>query len=717
MQEGELLPRGITETPFVNPRSFFMKPLTLLTQARRTVAFLLGLLLSTATASAAGTGYWHTSGSQILDANNQPVRIAGINWFGLETSTYAPHGLWARNYQSILSQIKTLGFNTIRLPFSDDIFKSTSTPNGIDFALNPDLRGLSSLQIMDKIVAHAGQLGLRILLDRHRPDAAGQSELWYTSAVPEQTWINNWVALATRYAGNTTVIGADLHNEPHGAATWGSGNTATDWRLAAERAGNAILAANPNWLIVVEGVGVYNNDNYWWGGNLIGAAQFPVRLNVANRLVYSAHDYPSTVSTQSWFSAPNYPANLPAIWDKYWGYLAKQNIAPVLLGEFGTKLQTTSDRQWLATLSQYLRDNPRINWTYWSYNPNSGDTGGIIADDWNTPNTDKLSYLTPIQFPLDGPGTTPPAVIVSSSTATVPEGATASFTVKLSKAPTASVTVSVTRASGDADLTVSSGSALTFTSANWATAQTVTLRAAQDADTTNGSATFTVAGSGVTSASVTATETDDDTALALVLSATTRAVPEATTASYTVRLSRAPSANVVVSTARVSGDADLAVSAGSALTFTPANWSTAQTITLAAANDADTTNGSAVFRSSATGVAAADLTATEVDDDTATTQPYTLTYTANDWGSGFTGEVVLRNTGTTPISNWTILVTYNNAFTLTGSWNASVTKSGNTLTARPVSWNATVPVGGSISFGVQASYSGAKPTVTSLTLQ
>lgn len=56
------------------------------------------------------------------------------------------------------------------------------------------------------------------------------------------------------------MIGADLHNEPHGAATWGSGNTNTDWRLAAERCGNAILSVNTNWLIIVEGIENYQND-------------------------------------------------------------------------------------------------------------------------------------------------------------------------------------------------------------------------------------------------------------------------------------------------------------------------------------------------------------------------------------------------------------------------------------------------------------------------
>ena len=46
-------------------------------------------------ASGVGAGYWHTSGNQILDANGNPVRIAGINWYGFETPDEIAHGLWA----------------------------------------------------------------------------------------------------------------------------------------------------------------------------------------------------------------------------------------------------------------------------------------------------------------------------------------------------------------------------------------------------------------------------------------------------------------------------------------------------------------------------------------------------------------------------------------------------------------------------------------------
>src|SRR5881227_743877 len=142
------------------------------------VAFLLTLLVAVTggvslapKARAAGGGYWHTSGRQILDASGHPVRIAGINWFGFETANYVVHGLWTRDYKDLLNQVKTLGYNTLRLPYSDDIFKPGTVPNSIDFSSgkNADLQGLTSLQVLDHIVGYAGSIGLRVILDRHRP--------------------------------------------------------------------------------------------------------------------------------------------------------------------------------------------------------------------------------------------------------------------------------------------------------------------------------------------------------------------------------------------------------------------------------------------------------------------------------------------------------------------------------------------------------------------
>ena len=208
-------------------------------------------------------------------------------------------------------------------------------------------------------------------------------------------------------------------------------------------------------------------------------------------------------------------------------------------------------------------------------------------------------------------------LVVTPSTVTVTEGTTATgaFTVKLAGQPAGSVTVTIAGGTGtgeDTDLTASVASVV-LTSANWSTGVGVDLSAAQDADATDGSRTFTCSASGWASASVTATEADDDRRLVVAPAAVT--VPEGATAAVGVHLAGQPAGNVTVTVARVSGDADLTVAAGATVTFTSANWATDQTVTLAAAQDTDAVADSATFRASATGWQAADVTATEGEDD------------------------------------------------------------------------------------------------------
>jgi len=358
------------------------------------------------------TGWLHTEGAAIKDSNNQTKVIKAISWFGLETPDCVPHGLWTLKMDDALKQIKAMGFNTVRLPFSTECITSGKVSTDTNFWANPDLKGLSPQQVMDNFVSKAKANGLSVILDRHRPSSAAQSELWYTSTYSEDKWIADWKALAGRYKNDPTVIGVDLHNEPHGAAQWGSGVTSNDWQAAATRAGNAVQSVNPNLLIIVEGVENVGSDSYWWGGNLAGVKAKPVTLNTPNHVVYSPHDYPASVYAQKWFSDANYPNNLESVWDAHWGYLVKQNIAPVLLGEFGSKLATTSDKQWMTHMVSYLKNNG-ISYSYWSFNPNSGDTGGIVQADWRTPEQAKLDALAPI---LSG-SVTPPAPTVAPTVA------------------------------------------------------------------------------------------------------------------------------------------------------------------------------------------------------------------------------------------------------------------------------------------------------------
>ncbi len=397
------------------------------------------LLVPGSRASAAGAGYWRTSGNRILDANGEVVRIAGINWYGFETTDKVIHGLWAQDWHNIVSTIKALGYNVVRMPFSDDMVSFPIDPTNIGASngggpINRDVIGLDSLAIMDRVIQTLGDVGIRVILDNHRSNAGNSAQengLWYTPEFSEQTLIANWVTLVRRYEdfrdpqGNPIVIGADLRNEPHlnvaGAQTgacW-TGDTATagcpttsarNWPKAAERIGNAILAENPNLLVIVEGAECYSGDCDWWGGNLQGVATHPVVLDVPNRLVYSAHDYGPNLFRQKWFTNSTTCESLAAVWDKYWGYISRDGIAPVLVGEFGanngdyTGTSPGSQGQWFQCLVGYIKARPNMHWTYWALN--GEDDYGLLTAQYDPvpPSAGKQALLAQMQFPLEGGG-------------------------------------------------------------------------------------------------------------------------------------------------------------------------------------------------------------------------------------------------------------------------------------------------------------------------
>jgi endoglucanase len=293
----------------------------------------------------------------------------------------------------MLDQMRDVGFNVLRIPYSNQFLDDpTCAPTGIDYRINADLTGVQGLALLDRIVDGAGRRGLKVILDRHSPTPGVRGDLWYTDQVPESRWIADWVMLARHYRGNRTVIGADLHNEPHGVASWGDGPVTTDWRLAAETAGNAVLAANPNWLILVEGIQYYHGDQYWWGGQLAGAAKHPVRLSHPDKLVYSPHDYGPSVSPQRWFQARDFPRNLPQVWDEHWRHLVR-NGTPVLIGEFsGRSVGDDYEGIWQRSLLTYLKKHG-ISYIYWAWNPDSTDTDGMLQSDWKTINQSELNVM------------------------------------------------------------------------------------------------------------------------------------------------------------------------------------------------------------------------------------------------------------------------------------------------------------------------------------
>jgi aryl-phospho-beta-D-glucosidase BglC (GH1 family) len=391
-----------------------------------TLTFLLDKVLATVPTSL------HAQGTQIVDASGTPVRLEGLNWYGFDQQDFVVGGLDFRPYQDILQSIVQLGYNSIRLPFSDQLVEQNPVVTD-HVGANPDLKGLHAMDIMDRIITQAGALGLSVILDNHRSEAgwsAEQNGLWYTDAYPDALFVQDWSTLAQRYAGSNVVIGADLRNEPHGPATWGDGNPATDWHLAAERAGDAVLAANPTLLVIVEGIQFYGaGGSYWWGGNLMGVADAPVGLrfrdgsSARSQLVYSAHDYgkDNCAAGCPWLNATTTYSSLAQIWDQHWGYIAedptKPYAAPVWLGEFGTCNYAPtcvadptpgSQGQWFSSLLLYLQQH-NFGWAYWTANGTQStaptrsygaqDWYGLFSKDWSTPVPTLDSALRTLQQP------------------------------------------------------------------------------------------------------------------------------------------------------------------------------------------------------------------------------------------------------------------------------------------------------------------------------
>jgi endoglucanase len=352
----------------------------------------------TVASASSPVGYEIQNGEIVRE--NEVIHLKGINWFGFETPEHVVHGLWTQNYRDIILNIKTLGFNAIRLPFCPNVIDQAST-RSINYYINPNLKGLNSLAVLDKIMQEANAQGLYILLDHHVMPDHKISELWYSRNYSEAEWLADLKFVANRYKGLDHFLGVDIKNEPHGSVTWGDGDPKTDWKMAAEKAAEVLLEASPGTLVFVEGIQTSSTcsseDWHWWGENLEPQACSPLDIP-KNKLVLSPHVYGPDLADKEEFSSPNFPRNLPELWDRHFGYLKKQGYA-VIPGEFGGRYVKGSPGQvWQDAFMTYLKQG-NMGFFYWCYNPNSEHGEGLLVhesgepDDWETVDEKKYASL------------------------------------------------------------------------------------------------------------------------------------------------------------------------------------------------------------------------------------------------------------------------------------------------------------------------------------
>jgi mannan endo-1,4-beta-mannosidase len=84
---------------------------------------------------------------------------------------------------------------------------------------------------------------------------------------------------------------------------------------------------------------------------------------------------------------------------------------------------------------------------------------------------------------------------------------------------------------------------------------------------------------------------------------------------------------------------------------------------------------------------------------------------SNQWAGGFQGEVRVT-AGSTAISGWTVAWTFPSGQTVTQAWNAQVTSSGSSVTARNMNYNGSLGAGASTTFGFIGSWNGSNTNPT-----
>jgi endoglucanase len=308
-----------------------------------------------------------------MDATGRAIRLTSVNWYGFDEKEFVAGGLDHAPLAAIVEQIKTIGVNSVRLPWANETLERNPEVPTYAVAANPELRGKHAMEVMDSVIAALARAHLMVILDNHVSRAdwccseTDGNGLWYNAEYPEAKWLEDWERMARRYRDQPWVVGADLRNELRDGAAWGGPDAKVDWHAAAERGGAAVLGANPRLLVMVESPH-YSTD-------FTGVDKLPVRLPVAGRLVYSPHAY---------FDGEHRFESYEEMKEAYRaraGFLLDTEV-PLWIGEFGScqTLQCGANAEWFRWFVRLLKEDSRLSWSYWPLNGTQSSGAGRRYD-------------------------------------------------------------------------------------------------------------------------------------------------------------------------------------------------------------------------------------------------------------------------------------------------------------------------------------------------
>lgn len=325
--------------------------------------------------------------------------IKGVSWFGMEEKEHIPCGLDKVSIDQVFDFLKEHNFNAIRLPLSLENLKANApTSYRISTFHNPELPSKRYFEVIRTIVRKAADKHILVLLDMHRlhNEDVRSEGYWYKKDVHPSELEKMWIKLATEFADEWNILGADLINEPWASSWNDKADDPQNWKNAAEALSNTIHKLCPSWLLFIEGVGnpAGKCKGCFWSENLRVIQDIPPRVNRMSKIVLSPHVYGPGVFMQDYFKTDNFTEKMPQIWDQHFGQCSNVTGIATVIGEWGgTFDEQNQDANWQRKFFSYIKEK-ELSFFYWCLNPESEDTGGLLQADWKTPVSSKLSLIS-----------------------------------------------------------------------------------------------------------------------------------------------------------------------------------------------------------------------------------------------------------------------------------------------------------------------------------
>jgi len=316
---------------------------------------LKGCNVDASVRSKVAPGGYYTNGASVCTANGSPHLFHGVARPSFE---WDAAGEWADGSgvpRSDFDAMASWHANVVRIALNQDFWLSGAK-----------LYNAKYQDTIDRAVKNAEAAGLDVILDLHWSDRgdltvaiAGQGQGKAGHADQQQMADVNskqfWLEVATKYKDDGHVL-FELYNEPHDIdwSTWLHGGNVLGYKVVGMQelydtvrgtgAHNIVIAGGTSWAFDLSRAGGDRIQGY--------------------NVMYATHAYS--------------PQNPQTAWDSMFGYLAAQDIAPVIATEFGDVSKNCTG-EWNSAITQYA-DARQISWTAWAWWAGGCSFPSLISD-------------------------------------------------------------------------------------------------------------------------------------------------------------------------------------------------------------------------------------------------------------------------------------------------------------------------------------------------